>query len=525
MADKRVTDMGAPTGGPASGDKINLVDVSDTSENAAGSSRVDTIANIVTKAHGLSDGLVEVASGTMGTATAGTDYYAPGSTDVAVADGGTGASTASGARTNLGVAIGTDVQAYDAHLDDLAAISPAQGDIIYFDGTDWVSLAAGTSGHFLKTNGAAANPAWAASSGQTTFDAIVASSGGTHTTLGAAIAAASAGWRILVLDNTTESGAVTLSLANIYITGVSRTSTKIDMGANVFTANSLATGLTIENLGFNVSNGASAIRLSGVNTHLNRVFIDCGSGVPNGASAADKLDVSGSYSLIQGCDFITTSTSQGSASYLLAQGVGTRVISNHFKVSMNTNVNTASIRLPSAKQLFQNNYVEFTAAFSGAYGLYSAGAEQLIDGNVFNFSTTTAYTSVRLGGARTVFSNNHITCSNLGIQSTSDGAVISDNTIRLAETASAIAINQLTSGGTIISGNAITTSDATLAGDGIYINNVDDCIVNGNRIKGFADGIEVVAGSDRTVVTGNALNGNTAGLTDGGTGTVSASNS
>lgn len=39
--------------------------------------------------------------------------------------------------------------------------SPAQGDVIYYNGTSWVRLAAGTSGQFLKTNGAGANPAWA----------------------------------------------------------------------------------------------------------------------------------------------------------------------------------------------------------------------------------------------------------------------------------------------------------------------------------------------------------------------------
>lgn len=68
-------------------------------------------------------------------------------------------------RTTLGLAIGTDVQAYDADLAAIAALTPSQGDIIYHNGTAWTRLAAGTSGHFLKTNGAGANPAWATASG------------------------------------------------------------------------------------------------------------------------------------------------------------------------------------------------------------------------------------------------------------------------------------------------------------------------------------------------------------------------
>ena len=48
-------------------------------------------------------------------------FYKAGGTDVAVADGGTGASSASGARTNLGLVIGTNVQAWDADLDAMAA--------------------------------------------------------------------------------------------------------------------------------------------------------------------------------------------------------------------------------------------------------------------------------------------------------------------------------------------------------------------------------------------------------------------
>lgn len=63
-------------------------------------------------------------------------------TDLAVADGGTGASTAAAARTNLGLVIGTDVQAFDTHLNQLGGLTPGSGDFINYSGLSWQSRTA-----------------------------------------------------------------------------------------------------------------------------------------------------------------------------------------------------------------------------------------------------------------------------------------------------------------------------------------------------------------------------------------------
>jgi len=53
-------------------------------------------------------------------------------------------------------------------VQNIAGLSYAQGDILYYNGTNLTRLAAGTSGYYLKTQGAGANPLWAAVSGSGT---------------------------------------------------------------------------------------------------------------------------------------------------------------------------------------------------------------------------------------------------------------------------------------------------------------------------------------------------------------------
>ena len=87
--------------------------------------------------------------------------------------------------TNAGVVTIANTSVENAMLADnavdgthIALGSDAQGDVMYYNGTDYVRLAPGTSGQFLKTLGASANPAW----GTVVTDTSGAWTSGTATT-------------------------------------------------------------------------------------------------------------------------------------------------------------------------------------------------------------------------------------------------------------------------------------------------------------------------------------------------------
>jgi|GEM_PF-3549038 len=73
-------------------------------------------------------------------------------------------SGASNTLTNLGIS-------------NLTIGSQAQGDIIYYNGTSWTRLSAGTSGQMLRTNGAGADPSWASVGGSGTVTSVNSGTG------------------------------------------------------------------------------------------------------------------------------------------------------------------------------------------------------------------------------------------------------------------------------------------------------------------------------------------------------------
>ena len=110
-----------------SGDPLKIVkgtEINTEFDNiqTAVNSKADTVSPTFTGTVVIPTATITTANISAGTIT--------GITDLTVADGGTGASTAENARTNLGLVIGTNVQAWDADLDTWATKTAPSGTVV-----------------------------------------------------------------------------------------------------------------------------------------------------------------------------------------------------------------------------------------------------------------------------------------------------------------------------------------------------------------------------------------------------------
>lgn len=389
--------------------------------------------------------------------------------------------------------------------------------------------ATGTAGAAGATGATGAQGATGAgSTNVVSVTRTVASSGGDHTSLTAALAAASAGDTIYIKNGTyTEAGAISSSLNNITIVGQGRNTAIINMAANNLTLS--GTFVTLKNLRLTLTNGQFAA--SGSNFSME----DCNM-FTTSTSATTSLDHTGAYGLFSNNYFEDNSSSGASTIKWNFRGFLSQHTDNHLYhsttsltnangiVCYNANFQTINGNIfraqgqagagTAAMVAASSNYITFNGCYF--YGETSPGSGItengiMINGNFCSITGSTFYQYLRAfyipdnttTGWNTVFSGNRvINCPKAIYFGTTNGSKSS------------------------ITGNNFVGYSTTAGNDGIRLaSNNDNITITGNFISGYDIGLIIASSNcDNNIVVGNEITGNTTNFTNSGTGTVNANN-
>jgi hypothetical protein len=276
-----------------------------------------------------------------------------GITDLAIADGGTGASTAAGARTNLGIVIGTDVQAYDPALASIAGLTTSANQVIYTTGADTYATTSLTAfGRSLIDDADAATA---------------------RTTLGLGSISTQAANSVAITGGTADLTSATIGSVTITggtITGITDLAIA-DGGTGASTAAGARTNLGID-IGTNVQAYSPALQsVANLTTSANQIIY---------TTAADTYAVASitsfGRSLIDDADASTARTTLGLGSLATQSGTFS---GTHSGTSSGTNTGDQTITLTG----------DVTGSGTGSFATTIA-SDAVTTGKIINSAVTTA---------------------------------------------------------------------------------------------------------------------------------------
>lgn len=382
-----------------------------------------------------------------------------------------------------------------ATLDSLSGVdtdkskTPADGDVLTFDGTDWN----------------AETPA--AGGGGGIPDVTIAASGGDSTTVGGATI--SAGDFVYIKDDTTETGNVTVSASNI----------------TILAAREALVGLSTNYINFTGSN--VHIMALNLDATTGDIFFGSGGGgdkflvnnLVHTCSSTSRINIAGSDSLYTNMQIYDSSA----ANTQNVQVTGSRntIKGGYFDIPAR-NTSTGNIELGgntnTLEGVFINNDGDNAA---NGNAVYTSGLFNRVINCVIDTDTSAATTAIYVAGDHSIISGNTIDEGKYGIEiNGGDTCVITNNVIEGCSD-QAIFNNSASSNFNTISANTISGGV-----DGIYVQQSDHVTISGNTIENCTDGVHISSSaSDKVVVVGNSLASNTTALNDLGTGTVTSGNS